>query len=123
MLRFSVMESEHGDYLLSPAYDLMCTSLHLSDSDICMRDGLYDGDHNEADFLETGIYRRKAFISFAEKMDIPLKLAESIIDELTGKEEAVREMIGRSFLSDKGKAGYLKYFRDRQKRLSKKFKI
>lgn len=114
---FSVMESDQGDYLLSPAYDLMCTSLHLNDGDICMNGGLFEGDHQEPAFEKTGIYTRASFISFAKKMDVPLKLAEIIIDELTGKEVPVKELISKSFLSDAGKTGYLKFFADRQSRL------
>ena len=115
---FSVMESEQGDYVLSPVYDLMCTALHLNDSDICMRDGLYEGDFNEPEFQTTGMYTRASFTSFANKMEIPLKLAENILDEMTSKENAVKEIIGRSFLSDTAKTAYFKIFTDRQKRLS-----
>lgn len=111
------MESDQGDYLLSPAYDLMCISLHLDDADICMRDGLFNGDHEEPAFMKTCMYTRPAFISFAGKMDIPLKLAENIIDELTGKEDAVRDLLSRSFLSDEAKIAYLKFFTARQIRL------
>lgn len=114
---FSVMESEQGDYLLSPVYDLLCTALHLDDSDICMHDGLYEGDHNEPAYQEKGIYSRESFISFALKMDIPVKLAESILSEMTEKEAAVFDMLDRSFLSDAGKAAYRKSFTERQRRL------
>lgn len=55
---FSVMESDQGDYLLSPAYDLMCTSLHLDEADICMRDGPFNGDYEEPAFMKTGMYTR-----------------------------------------------------------------
>lgn len=67
--------------------------------------------------MKTCMYTRPAFISFAGKMDIPLKLAENIIDELTGKEDAVRDLLSRSFLSDEAKIAYLKFFTARQIRL------
>lgn len=114
---FSVMESEQGDYLLSPAYDLLCTALHLNDSNICMHDGLFEGDYNEPAYQQKGIYTRDSFISFALKMDIPLKLAESILNEMTVKQAAVFDMLDRSFLSDEGKAAYRKSFIERQRRL------
>ncbi len=117
---FSVMESEQGDYLLSPAYDLLCTALHLNDSDICMHEGLYEGDYNEPAYQQKGIYSRESFISFALKMDIPVKLAESILREMTEKEVAVFDMLDRSFLSDEGKVAYRKSFTERQRRLKDK---
>jgi len=118
---FSVMESIQGDYLLSPAYDLMCTALHLNDEDICMRDGLFEGDYKEPVFTKYGIYTRQSFLSFAARMDIPIKLAENILDEMIGKEDAVKEMVSRSFLSDDSKATYYSIFEDRQKRLVRNY--
>lgn len=117
---FSVMESDQGDYLLSPVYDLMCTALHLDDSDICMRDGLYEGDYKEPAYEKAGMYTRDSFISFASKMDIPVKLAESILNEITGKEQAVFEMLSRSFLSKAGISAYRESFSERQQRLMAK---
>lgn len=116
---FSLMESSQGDYLLSPAYDLMCTSLHLKDSDICMRDGLFEGDYKEPVFERYGIYTRESFLSFAGKINIPAKLAENVLDEMTAKEDAVREMVNHSFLSKESKSAYYHIFEDRQKRLNK----
>ncbi|HEY5462054.1 MAG TPA: HipA domain-containing protein [Hanamia sp.] len=118
---FSVMESSQGDYLLSPAYDLMNTALHLNDADICMRDGLFEGDYKEPVFEKYGIYTRQSFLSFATRIDIPVKLAENILDEMTGKEDAVKEMVSRSFLSDDSKVTYYRIFDDRQKRLNKSY--
>jgi serine/threonine-protein kinase HipA len=114
---FSVMESGHGDYVLSPAYDLLCTALHLNDSDICMHGGLYEGDYNEPAYQERGIYTRESFISFALKMEMPVKLAETILNDMTVKETAVFGMLDRSFLSEEGKAAYRKSFIQRQGRL------
>jgi len=118
---FSLMESSQGDYLLSPAYDLMCTSLHLNDMDICMKGGLFEGDYKEPAFEKYGIYTRESFISFADKMEIPIKLAENILDEMSGKEMPVKEMVNRSFLSTAGKVAYYRIFEERQKRLRKDY--
>jgi len=119
---FSLMESRQGDYLLSPAYDLMCTALHLNDADICMRDGLFEGDYKEPYFEKYGIHTRESFISFAAKIDIRIKLAEDILDEMTDKEDVVKEMVNRSFLSKNSKSIYYHIFEDRQKRLNKNYK-
>ena len=52
-------------------------------------------------------------------MDIPVKLAKSILSEMTEKQAAVFDMLDRSFLSDEGKAAYRQSFTERQKRLKR----
>src|SRR5262249_33287440 len=77
---FSLMETEQGDYVLSPAYDLLCTALHLNDSPLALHDGLYEGDHNEQTYLNFGTYTRASFLVFAEMAGIDAGLAGTILD-------------------------------------------
>lgn len=64
---FALMESDQGDYLLAPAYDLMCTGLHIADASLALHDGLYNGDREERPYLNYGMYTRQSFILFAKK--------------------------------------------------------
>ena len=41
---FSIIETLDSDFVLSPAYDLICTRLHLTDSDMALKDGLFSND-------------------------------------------------------------------------------
>lgn len=52
---FSIIETLDGDFVLSPAYDLICTRLHLTDFDMALKDGLFSGDY------ETDSYIANAF--------------------------------------------------------------
>ncbi len=79
-----------------------------------MRDGLFVGDNKEPAFEKYGIYTRESFVSFAAQIDIPIMLAEDILDEMTGKENAVKEMVSRSFLSKNSKSVYYHIFEDKQ---------
>ena len=63
---FSLMEIAQEDYLLSPAYDLLCTPLHLDDSKLALHDGLYKGDYEEKAYLNFGTHTRTSFLVFAE---------------------------------------------------------
>jgi serine/threonine-protein kinase HipA len=117
---FALMESKQGDYLLSPAYDLMCTALHINDSDLALHDRLYDGDMKEAPYQNYGIYTRQSFILFAEKAGIPIPLANTIIDELMQSTLKVADMVERSFLSQEAKGRYLEIIGERHRRFNYK---
>lgn len=100
---FALMESDHGDYLLAPAYDLLCTTLHIDDSNLALQGGLYEGDMDEASYRNYGIYTRQSFIVFAEKAGIDVGLANEIIDDIMRSTLKAIELIDRSFLSNKAK--------------------
>jgi serine/threonine-protein kinase HipA len=117
---YALMESDQGDYLLAPAYDLMCTALHIDDGDLALHDGLYDGDMKEEPYQRYGIYTRQSFILFAEKAGIPILLANQIIDELMLSNMKAMEMIDRSFLSTEAKTRYREITDERYRRFKLK---
>ncbi|WP_162142878.1 HipA domain-containing protein [Terrimonas ferruginea] len=110
---FTLMESEQGDYLLSPAYDLLCTTLHIDDADLGLHGGLYEGDMIEAPYLNYGFYTYQSFILFAEKIGVRQQLAESIIDQYTKAVLPATEMIRRSFLRTEAKEKYIEILWER----------
>ena len=66
---FAVLESVSGDYLLSPAYDLLCTSMHLPNESRMALDLFVDF---ESDYFTTnGFYGRPDFIELARRFDLP----------------------------------------------------
>lgn len=117
---YALMESDQGDYLLAPAYDLMCTGLHINDSDLALHDGLYKGDMDERPFQNYGIYTRESFILFAEKAGIQTSLADKIIDDSMKSVLKAMEMMDRSFLSKEAKAKYKDIIGDRHRRFKLK---
>lgn len=117
---FALMESEQGDYLLAPAYDLVCTRLHINDSDLALHDGLYDGDMDEPPYRNDGIYTRQSFILFAEKAGIQTSLADQIIEQSVKSILKALEMIDRSFLGKEAKEKYKDIIGDRHRRFQLK---
>lgn len=112
---FSLMETAQGDYLLSPAYDLLCTALHIDDSPLALHGGLYEGDHDEKSYSDFGTYTRTSFLVFAERAGIHPGLAGAVVDEITqGVPQAV-SLVERSFLSEGAKRKYIATLRDRRK--------
>jgi serine/threonine-protein kinase HipA len=114
---FALIESDQGDYILAPAYDLMCTALHIDDSSLALRDGLYEGDTEETSYQNFGTYTRQSFMAFAEKAGVAAALAGVIIDEVIQGTLKASELIERSFLSDEGKRKYMDIIAERKRRL------
>ena len=114
---FSLMETAQGDYLLSPAYDLLCTALHIDDSPLALHDGLYEGDHDEKSYSDFGTYTRTSFLVFAEKAGIHPGLAGSVVDEIKRGVPKAVALVERSFLSNESKKKYIAILRDRDKTL------
>lgn len=114
---FSLIETPQGDYLLAPAYDLLCTALHIDDSRLALHDGLYEGDYNEDTYLNTGAYTRTSFIIFAEKAGVSPSLARTVVNEIMQGVPKAIELVERSFLSVKAKRKYIDILGDRHRSL------
>lgn len=117
---FSLQFSEDGDYLLSPAYDLMNTSLHTNDSDFALEDGL------SATLKKSDIYERKGhpcqddFTSFGKKIGLTDKQINKLMAPFLVEQPKVWELINNSFLDDKQKRMYWKSYKERLSRLQRK---
>jgi serine/threonine-protein kinase HipA len=111
---FSLMETTQGDFVLSPAYDLLCTALHIDDSYLALTHGLYDRDYDEKTYYDVGMYTGTSFIVFAEKAGIPTTLAGQVVDGMVQKIPQAIELIQRSFLSEEGKNKYIGILGQRQ---------
>ncbi|RAJ08472.1 serine/threonine-protein kinase HipA [Chitinophaga skermanii] len=111
---FSLMETQQGDFMLSPAYDLLCTKLHIDDSALA----LYGGDYDEASYYQHGTYTGMSFVVFAEKIGISPKLASRIIEKFLEKLPKAIAFINHSFLSEEAKTHYIYILQTRKKLLS-----
>lgn len=104
---FSLLESSSGDYLLSPAYDLINTKIHVDDSDFALDRGLFADDYKSEKY-KNGINPTKSdFEEFGKRIGV----AESRIDKLMTpflvKQPLMETLLSRSFLTDANKRGYL----------------
>lgn len=108
---FSLFESEFGDYILTPAYDLICTSLHFPEEARTALD-LFDTFETES-FRQNAFYRRPDFLKLAECYGMNMNRAERCLDQFADSETAVVGLVERSFLSEKAKDDFQIRFRDR----------
>ena len=108
---FSLLESEFGDPILAPAYDLLCTSLHFTNE---ARTALKMFDSFEADsFRHNAFYKRADFLKLAEIYEQDVSRAEQCLQQFSDRKADVVRLVGRSFLSDEARADYLCRYRDR----------
>ncbi len=115
---FSLLESSSGDYLLSPAYDLINTRIHVDDSDFALKKGLFADDFQSEAYKKSGHATLTDFEEFGKR----LGMIESRIRKLSApfleKQPLVEILTHRSFLNDKCKRTYLLHYYTRLNRLN-----
>lgn len=60
---YSLLEKAQGDYVLSPAYDLICTRLHVQDSYFALKEGLFADGYKTESFKVIGYCNYADFTS------------------------------------------------------------
>jgi serine/threonine-protein kinase HipA len=115
---FSIIRTTYGDYMLTPAYDLMCTVLHTSlESDMAL--DLYTDDHKDEFYSTHGYYGRPSFEELARRIGLLPKRAATIINNMINKSADVKSMIDKSFLDIKIKELYFTYYLEKLRRFNK----
>ena len=101
---FSLINRGDGEYHLSPAYDLINTSLHLYEPRIFALDkGLFrEGMH----LTDTRTVTRTDFEEFGRRIGLATRLVKRELDNFATEQPLAKELINRSFLSDKLKKYY-----------------
>lgn len=116
---FSLQQSINGDYLLTPAYDLMNTSLHVKDSDFALEDGLLPITEYSEIYKQAGHPCSDDFINFGNRIGVPPKKLIKIIELFTEEQPMVEKLTKNSFLDDKLKRMYLRSYNERLNRLKR----
>ena len=115
---FSVIDYlQNGIYQLAPAYDLLCTRLHINDSDIALEDCLYKKDYEHPSFAKYGFYGYDDFYTLGEMFKMRPQRIEHFLNLFTSKKKQVEDLVSRSYLNDEMKKLYLEFYYDKLKRL------
>lgn len=114
---FSIVEdASTGGRILSPAYDLLSTGIHIPlESDMAL--DLFEGDYMTTAFEAGSKYTREDFIAFAQKTGINNKRFTTIYEPFLERNDKVYELIDRSFLRDDIKEIYFRRYLERLDRL------
>ena len=112
---FSLIDRGNGDYGLSPAYDLVNTSLHLFQPQIfALKKGLFkEGMPN----LWIKPIDRQTFLEFGLRIGLPEKTVRRELDRFAAEYGEMNSIIAGSSLSDSLKESYLNSYIFRRKTL------
>lgn len=109
---FSLSETPMGDFLLSPAYDLLNSRIHVEDSDFALEEGLLPKPISHGKISQQ-------FKLLAEKAGIKQKISEDILKFMLSQSDLVGSFVKASFLDQKTKRNYLQHYQGKLNRLSK----
>ena len=114
---FSLYRNEkYGDYLLTPFYDLLNTSIHVPGERDLALELFKDGFETEA-FKAGSKYSLQDFVEFANRIGINEKRFTKLYNAMLTKTEEVEELISKSFLKEGLKKVYLEGYYNRLNRL------
>lgn len=112
---FSIIERAKGDFVLSPAYDLINTFMHLGQPRIFALDkGLFKEGMKISD---TRIVNRRDFFEFGRRLGLSERIVKREIDRFCDNYDNLDKIIDQSFLSDNLKRNYSLSFNYRRNTL------
>ncbi len=103
---FSLLETDQGDYRLSPAYDLLNSRIHIRDKDFALDDGLLPRKLAQGNVMQQ-------FTALAKIAAINPKVFNGIVSRMLSGSEQVEQFIFASFLDEATKRNYLQAYQGR----------
>ena len=115
---FSLFQSPQGDYILTPAYDLLNTRIHFpGDPSATGLDFFADGHFTER-YETLGFYSSADFIELGACFGVSEAEVRRDLARFSAKAAEVERMVSGSVLSAEAKALYANFFRDRLRAIS-----
>jgi serine/threonine-protein kinase HipA len=116
---FSLMETQKGDYILSPAYDLINTRLHVDDTDFALNKGLFKDDFRSKRQEIFGHAHQDDFIELGTRLGMNESRIRILLAPFLEKQALVEKLIGHSFLTDTNKRAYAQMISTKRNFLNK----
>jgi len=114
---FSLLQTASGDHILSPAYDLINTRIHVNDKDFALDEGLFTDDFMSEHMQANGTVGLDDFQEFAKRIGISKRRIESLLSPFVERQVFVEELISRSFLDEPTKGIYLLHYQTKRNQL------
>ncbi|MDO4510288.1 MAG: HipA domain-containing protein [Bacteroidales bacterium] len=116
---FSVLQNGN-EYRLTPAYDLLNTSLHIKDSDFALSGELGLSDEEKSDaYYRTGHPTIADFRTFALHCGLTERQTEQALEPFTKEQPQVETLCNASLLSEKSKRIFLRSYHERMARFTR----
>ena len=118
---FSLLETANGDYLLSPAYDLMDTRIHVEeDGFFALSDELFkDGYWSNGRILNQQHHPCKEdFIEFGKRIGLTETRIGKLLLPFLQKQDGAENLVKKSFLDEDTQKIYLAHYHERLRMLN-----
>lgn len=109
---FSLIETQFGDFKMSPAYDLLNSRIHIADKDFALDEGLLPPNQTKGKIHEQ-------FYILGETAGIKTTIIDTIFSQIRSKKEEVLALINQSYLSEKLKRNYEQAYLTRLNKLNR----
>jgi serine/threonine-protein kinase HipA len=113
---FSLLETKNGDYVLSPAYDLLDTGIHVEEEGFfALDDELFKEWHWSDCRINNTLHHpcKEDFIDFGKKIGINNNRVNKLLEPFLKKQKYVEALVKSSFLDDDTKSQYLNHYNER----------
>jgi serine/threonine-protein kinase HipA len=115
---FSLLENESGDYLMSPAYDLVNTRIHVDDTDFALSKNLFTDDFQSAAWKKSGHASAADFLEFGKRIGVKESRCIKLLAPFLERQPMVESLINRSFLDAGSKKAYLLHYNTKRNYLN-----
>ncbi|MBW6480434.1 MAG: HipA domain-containing protein [Bacteroidales bacterium] len=119
---FSLLETPNGDFVLSPAYDLLDTRIHVEgDGFFALDDELFDEWHLSDYRINNEQHHpcKDDFIDFGKKIGINENRISILLEPFLVKQTNVEDLVKKSFLDDDTRSEYLDHYNERLSMLNR----
>ncbi len=115
---FSLIESSDGDYIMSPAYDLVCTRIHVEDGDMALKSGLSENSFEDSSFSALGYYAYDDFLDFGLALGLKEPRVKKMLGVMRVDQPTVHTLISHSYLDDETKKLYTTLYKNKLARIN-----
>ena len=115
---FSLYRSEQGDYILTPAYDLLNTAVHFPNEPTATGLEFFADGHFTPAYETLGFYSSADFIELGAAFGVFEEDVRGMISLFHAHRDEVAQMIETSRLSDEARSRYIFRFHDRLKAIA-----
>jgi serine/threonine-protein kinase HipA len=113
---FSLLETANGDYVLSPAYDLMDTRIHVNEEGFfALNDELFKEWYWSECRIKNQQHHpcKEDFIEFGGKIGLAENRVSKLIEPFLKKQVEVENLVKKSFLDEATKEQYVFHYYER----------
>jgi serine/threonine-protein kinase HipA len=120
---FSLLETANGDYLLSPAYDLMDTRIYVEEEGFSALQDVLFKEWNWSNCRINNPQHHpclEVFIEFGKTIGINESRVNKLLEPFIKKQVAVENLVKKSFLDEETRKQYMSHYNERLMMLNSK---